>query len=93
MHKLGITEYYPGVTDKKAFIKDYCHREGCNLSQIAYMGDDLNDLDCLKVVGFAACPADAVDAVRNVCHFKAARSAGTGAVREVCDHILKLKHD
>lgn len=89
MKKLGIDEYYPGVVDKAAFLAEYCHRNQHELSQVAFMGDDLNDLSCLRQVGFAACPADAVDEVKQVCQYRAMRCAGAGAVREVCDLLIQ----
>ncbi len=60
-------------------------------SEVAYMGDDVNDLPLLARVGLAAAPADARPEVRDRVHFVAASEGGRGAVRELCDLILGAK--
>ncbi|MBD3316635.1 MAG: HAD-IIIA family hydrolase, partial [Chitinivibrionales bacterium] len=88
MKKLGITEYYPGISRKQQFLEDYFKRFGYCFDEVAFIGDDLNDLECLKKAGFAACPADAVAEVRAVCDYRAGKDGGHGAVREICDLLL-----
>ena len=56
---------------------------------IAFIGDDVNDLQILQKVGFAACPVDAVDEVKKIVHYKCKNKGGKGAFREVVDLILK----
>jgi 3-deoxy-D-manno-octulosonate 8-phosphate phosphatase (KDO 8-P phosphatase) len=58
---------------------------------VAYMGDDVNDLGLLAKVGLSACPADARPEVRAAVHFVSTRPGGRGAVREVCELILRAK--
>ena len=60
-------------------------------AEVAYMGDDVNDLPLLARVGLAACPADARPEVRAAVHFVTAARGGRGAVRELCDLILAAK--
>ncbi len=91
MKKLGIKEYYPGVKDKVAFVERYCQTNSYSFTEIAFIGDVLTDLECLKMVGFAACPADAVEEVREVSDYFACRKAVDGAVREICDYLMKHK--
>jgi N-acylneuraminate cytidylyltransferase len=93
MRKLGITEYFRGVQNKRAWLEDYRSRFGIDLSQVAYIGDDLNDLECLQAVGFACCPADAVPAVRAAVQYVCNAGAGAGAVRELCDLLLAQHSD
>jgi len=59
--------------------------------EVAYMGDDVNDLPLLARVGLSACPADALPEVREAVHFVATSGGGRGAVRELCDLIRKAK--
>ncbi len=59
--------------------------------EVAYMGDDVNDVPLLQKVGLAACPADARPEVREVVHFVARSPGGRGAVRELCDLVLRAK--
>lgn len=87
MRKLGITDYFPGITDKPAWLKEACNRWHLQLSQIAYIGDDVNDAECLRKVGLSCCPADAVPEVRSVAQYVCSAPGGGGAVREVCDLI------
>ena len=65
---------------------------GISLSEVAYVGDDINDIDLLKEVGFPACPANAVDKVKLIegIHILS-RHGGNGAVRELAELILSTK--
>ncbi len=60
-------------------------------ADVAYMGDDVNDLGLLARVGLAACPSDAHPAVRAAAHFVAPAPGGRGAVRALCELILRAK--
>jgi 3-deoxy-D-manno-octulosonate 8-phosphate phosphatase (KDO 8-P phosphatase) len=59
--------------------------------EVAYMGDDVNDLGLLRRVGLSACPADARPEVLSAVHFVASRNGGRGAVRELCDLLLEAR--
>ncbi len=59
--------------------------------EVAYMGDDVNDVPLLERVGLAACPSDARPEAKAVAHFVARAPGGRGAVRELCDLILRAK--
>lgn len=89
--KLGIQEVFQGATDKAAVLLHLSQKYGIPYEQMAYMGDDVNDLEALKIVGFAAAPADGVEQVRQVVHYVCQRKGGEGAVREVIDEILSAK--
>lgn len=86
--KLAIPELHQGVMDKLSCLRAMAHRYGLTLKQVAYIGDDVNDLEALRAAGFSAAPADALppilEAVRYVCRKK----GGEGAVREIADLIL-----
>ena len=58
------------------------------MDEIGYIGDDLNDLQCMEAVGFRACPADAAKAVKDICNYVASVPGGRGAVRESLEHLL-----
>lgn len=85
MRKLGITDYFPGVRDKRAWLDEHLPRWGVALAEVAYIGDDLNDLEGLRAVGASFCPADAVPEVRAAVSYVCTAEGGDGAVREVCD--------
>jgi YrbI family 3-deoxy-D-manno-octulosonate 8-phosphate phosphatase len=86
--KLGL-ECLQGVDDKLAALRRLLHDRGAALSNTIYVGNDVNDLSCLKAVGCAVVPEDAHADVRSHAHVVLRRSGGRGAVRELCDAILK----
>jgi 3-deoxy-D-manno-octulosonate 8-phosphate phosphatase (KDO 8-P phosphatase) len=59
--------------------------------EVAYMGDDVNDMPLLRKVGLSACPADALPEVKEAVHFVARAPGGRGAVRELCDLVMRAK--
>ncbi|MGH7164560.1 MAG: KdsC family phosphatase, partial [Nitrospiraceae bacterium] len=89
--KLAIPEVHQGVTDKLAVMRHIAGRHGLTLDEVAYMGDDVNDLEALRAVGFSAAPADAMPSVLRVVDYVCRRKGGEGAVREVADMILDAK--
>lgn len=89
--KLAIPEIHQGVRDKLGRLRELCSKYACSLEQVAYMGDDVNDVEALKSVGFSAAPADAVPAVLEVVRYVCRKQGGEGAVREVAEMILAAK--
>ncbi|MDD2852820.1 MAG: phenylphosphate carboxylase subunit delta [Desulfuromonadaceae bacterium] len=87
--ELGIELLYQGALKKVESYNDVKLKTGLDDGQIAYMGDDVIDVPVMRRVMFAAAPADAVAEARNVAHYVTAAAGGRGAVREVCDLILK----
>lgn len=79
-----------GSLDKKPAFENILKTSGLRPEEVAYMGDDLFDLPVLESVGFSATVSDAMDEVQQRVHYIAKRPAGNGAVREVCDLILKF---
>lgn len=86
--KLAIPELHQGVMDKLSVIRDMAERYGISLRHIAYVGDDVNDLEALKAVGFSATPADGLPQVRKVVDYICRLKGGEGAVRELVEMIL-----
>jgi 3-deoxy-D-manno-octulosonate 8-phosphate phosphatase (KDO 8-P phosphatase) len=86
--KLGITHCFIGVEDKISVLQHLCQKLNLSLSQVAYMGDDLNDLPVLKAVGFPLTVADAIPENKQVAVYVTRLAGGTGAVREVCNLFL-----
>jgi 3-deoxy-D-manno-octulosonate 8-phosphate phosphatase (KDO 8-P phosphatase) len=89
--KLAILEVHQGVTDKLAVLRALVAKYGLTLGEAAYIGDDVNDLETLKAVGFSASPADGVPTVRDAVHYVCREKGGEGAVREVADLILSVQ--
>jgi 3-deoxy-D-manno-octulosonate 8-phosphate phosphatase (KDO 8-P phosphatase) len=87
--ELKIEKVLQGRRDKTEGLSELCKAFGVPLDQTAYMGDDLNDLAPLRLVGLAACPADAVEEVRTSVQYIASKEGGRGAVREFLELILR----
>lgn len=58
-----------------------------SLEETVYIGDDMNDIECMKLVGLCACPCDAVEDIKNISTYVAKKEGGSGAVREIIDWI------
>lgn len=86
---LGITELHQGVRFKLPVLEEILKKYNLTFENTAYMGDDLPDICILEKVGLSCCPNDAVEEVQKVCKFKSKFNGGRGAVREVCDVILR----
>jgi YrbI family 3-deoxy-D-manno-octulosonate 8-phosphate phosphatase len=76
---------YQGVEDKLAVLRQIAEGMGVALSDVAFVGNDVNDLPCLGAAGLAIAPADAHPEVIRQVHFVTAAAGGVGAVREICD--------
>lgn len=87
--ELGITLVYQGALKKLDSYNDIKLKTGLADSQIAYVGDDVIDVPVMRRVAFAAAPADALAEAKNAADYVAACGGGRGAVREICDLILK----
>ncbi len=72
-----------GITDKLTVVKEIAAEYGISLVEIAYIGDDINDIDVLKAVGYSFCPADAAAAVKETADTVLAAKGGEGVIREV----------
>ena len=86
---LGMTKLYEGEKNKIAALEDFMKEFVLNFDEIAYVGDDLPDICVLSKVGLACTPADGMDEVKKYAHFISTKNGGRGAVREICDFILK----
>ena len=85
--KLGI-EYIQGCDDKLTVLKQKAESGKLKPEEIAYVGNDVNDVECLKWVGLPIAVADSVPQVKAAAKWITAKPGGHGAVREVCDLLL-----
>ncbi len=90
LEELGVKHVIFGQADKLAGYRQLAHL-GVPDDEVAYMGDDVNDLPLLRRVGLSAAPADAMPAVRAAVHFVARAPGGRGAVRELCDLLAAAR--
>lgn len=86
---LGVERVYVGPQPKIEVLREWCEELNITLENVAYIGDDLNDMEIMEAVGFSACPADAVEAIQLKANIILNRSGGDACVREFVDeHLL-----
>ena len=85
---LKIKEVHQGVSNKIEVLKTLIEKYSLDKSQGAYIGDDVNDIECMQYCGFSACPADENDEVKNTVDYVCINIGGHGAVRELIDRII-----
>ena len=88
---LGIRLVFDGVEDKAGMVAEIISQSGIEAEQAAFMGDDLPDLPLMKLIGLAIAVADAHEIVRRSADWTTRAPGGRGAVREVCEELLKAK--
>ncbi len=94
--KLGLPLHFEGVRDKRAHLPEILARAGLLVDQVAYMGDDVNDLGLLEEVGahgLTAAPQDAMPEVAACVHYRSSRPGGAGAFREFAEWVLELRRN
>lgn len=89
---LGIKNIFQGVSDKKAVCMKLLEEKGLAMDQVCFIGDDLQDLPLLKVVGLPVTVSDGVKEVCEAAKYITEKNGGCGAVREVCELILKAQN-
>lgn len=87
--KLRIELLFMGVKDKLTIVKNLVNNLNITLQDVAYIGDDLNDIEVLKAVGLSACPSSAPSYIQDLCNVKLSKKGGEGVFREFVEWILK----
>lgn len=89
--ELKIGDLYQNIHDKAPVLKELALKYGYDLSEVAYIGDDLNDLECLEICGLSACPDDACEEIIDIVDYICEKAASEGgAVREFMEHIKEI---
>lgn len=89
--KLKITELHLGIKDKLALLADILERTGLEAREIAFIGDDVNDLEIQQAVGLSACPVDATRYNKAIVDYCCAAKGGEGCFREFAELIIDAK--
>lgn len=88
--EIGIKLLFQGVLDKISVLRTVVN--GASLNCVAYIGDDLNDLECMQQIkeegGLVGCPSDAINQIKAIANFQSSKSGGNGAVREFIESII-----
>ena len=90
--KLNIKYLYQGISEKAVILDEIMQISGLQKEEIAYMGDDLNDIKIMKKSGFSGTPLDGVNEVKTIADFISTKNGGEGAVREFIETILKREN-
>jgi len=90
---LGLSNVYLAVKDKVEVFKQFLTENQISADQVLYMGDDMPDYYVMQLVGIATCPIDAIDEIKQICHYISPRKGGDSAVRDVIEKVLKVQHN
>ena|ERR1700737_1833591 len=90
LEKLGISDVFLKVENKKEKLLQYVREHGLLENEILYMGDDIPDYAVMKQVGLGCAPADAVPEIKHIAAYISAYTGGRGCVRDVIEKVLKL---
>ena len=90
MQRLGVTDVFMEVKDKKETLESYLSEKKIKPETVLYLGDDLPDREAMRLCGLAACPADAAFEIRDLCHYVSEQRGGEGCVRDVIEQALRL---
>lgn len=93
--KLKLDVLEAGCKDKVSAVKQLCEKYGIELENVAYVGDDINDMEVIKIVGYGCAPADAMLQAKTAADYVTKAKGGEGVIREVVDSIrgVDLKDD
>lgn len=87
---MGIGSFHPDKPTKRQVAEQICNEMGISMAEVAFVGDDVNDIDLLEAVGYPFCPPNARPEVKAIPGITVLQTpGGQGAIREVCDRILK----
>ena len=93
LRMLGVKDYFIDCMDKITTLRDYMRKYDLKPEQVLYMGDDIPDLECMREVGMAVCPADSAPEVIEVSRYVSEFEGGRGAVRDIVEQVLRAKGD
>ena len=90
--KMQLDILETGCKDKLATIQRLCKENSINIENVCYIGDDINDIEAIKAVGYGCCPADAASEVKTIAKYKTSVRGGEGVIREVINMVLSRKN-
>lgn len=89
--ELGIKDIFLGVAEKWNVLEKWMSSRGLSQERIAYVGDDIPDMECLQRCGLPCCPADASTDVKKICTYISQKDGGYGCVRDIIEQILRAQ--
>ena len=88
---LDNSNLYQKIFNKAPYFENFCKKYNLKHEEVAYVGDDIPDIPVLKICGLAVCPNDAVQEVKDVCHYISRHPGGRGVARELIEQVLKMQ--
>jgi 3-deoxy-D-manno-octulosonate 8-phosphate phosphatase (KDO 8-P phosphatase) len=93
LNKLGISDVYMNIKDKRSEVEKYIKDHGISWNEVLFMGDDIPDYTVMKQVAMPCAPLDAVSEIKQIARYISSRPGGKGCVRDVIEKVLKLRDD
>lgn len=93
LEKLGVVHVYMQVTNKIQLLRNLMEEQQIQASSVLFMGDDIPDMEVMKLAAIACCPADSVNEIRQLSHYISPYNGGHGCGRDVIEKVLKLRGD
>lgn len=90
---LGVKDVFMGVEDKRSVLERYLRDKGLEAAATLYMGDDIPDLEAIRLAGVRCCPSDGCREIRALCQYVSPFAGGEGCVRDVVEKVLRLRGD
>lgn len=87
---LGVTDIYLNSTSKTKYFNSFLEKYNLKNSEVLYMGDDIPDLDVMKLAGMPVCPADADSEIKQISHYISDKKGGKGCVRDIIEQVMRL---
>ena len=91
LSRLGVKDIFLGAENKVEIFTNYLNKNNHNLNETMFMGDDLPDIDIIKIVGLSCCPNDAASELREITDYISIKKGGAGCVRDIIKQILKIQ--
>ncbi|MGK0253713.1 MAG: 3-deoxy-D-manno-octulosonate 8-phosphate phosphatase (KDO 8-P phosphatase) [Mariniflexile sp.] len=88
---LGIKDIYLGTHNKVKHLDEFLKKYNIKYKNVLYMGDDIPDLEVMKMAGLPCCPQDAVAEIKTISKYISHKKGGEGAVRDVIEQVLKVQ--
>ncbi len=90
--ELGVKEFHGSIWNKKDHLSELLQKHNLTFEQVLYCGDDINDLEALKMCGIGSCPRNAVIDIISVSDYICAASGGEGCARELIEKVMRIQN-
>jgi 3-deoxy-D-manno-octulosonate 8-phosphate phosphatase (KDO 8-P phosphatase) len=89
---LGLEDVFLGLDSKIEVYTNYLLQNNLFPEQVLFVGDDMPDLEVMKLAGLAVCPADAIEEIKAISHYISPKNGGEGCVRDIIEKVMKIQN-